>query len=331
MIPGALIAFAIAVGSTPGIIVLLRRLRVVDVPNKRSSHARVTPRGGGIALVAAAIIGLFAAGSDHPGRSVLLMVSGLLAMVGLIDDLRTLDALPRLGAQFLIVAGCLGWNLSEDMSSTPTLAMLTIVATILVVGFVNAFNFMDGINGISALTTVIAGATFATVGRLQDAPIVGASGLVICAAALGFLPFNFPTAKVFLGDVGSYFLGGWLATTAFLAIRAGITPEAVIAPLVLYVADTSATLCSRIARREKWTEPHREHVYQRLVDIDGSHTRTTLGISALTTVISILGLATTIDSAVVRLGADLTIVVIVVAYLVSPQIIGHRRPEEATT
>jgi len=91
-----------------------------------------------------------------------------------------------------------------------------------------------------------------------------AAAFALVAGAIGFAPFNFPTARVFLGDVGSYFAGAWLAVLVVLGLRGSIPPEAIVAPVALYVADTGLTLARRVQRHEPWHEPHRQHAYQRL-------------------------------------------------------------------
>ena len=121
---------------------------------------------------------------------------------------------------------------------------------------------------------------------MEEVRILTLGGLTVAAAALAFAPFNFPRARMFLGDVGSYFLGGWLGALAVYGVAAGIPPEAVLAPLALYVTDAAATLLMRIVRHEPWLSPHKAHVFQRLVQLGWSHVRTTLLVAALMVVLS---------------------------------------------
>lgn len=330
------VSLTIALTLTPLITLMLRHYQVLDVPVDRSSHSTVTPRGGGIAVAIAAIVAMVIYGlsteSVRNSLLPLLVVSALLAVIGLIDDLRTLEALPRLGAQIVVAGGCVVWALSSYELSILTWLAIAGISTVWLVGFVNAFNFMDGINGISASTAAVTGVFFALIGNLGDVPETSISGIVIAAAAVGFLPHNFPKARVFLGDVGSYFIGGWIAFAAWFAIKEGVHPEAVLAPLTLYLADTSFTLVSRMLRHEAWLKSHREHVYQRLVDLGWSHTKTTLTIMTLTVAISAIGLITLSTDIATRIVADAAIAAIAIAYLASPHWFSRRlRPTRGGT
>ena len=130
-----------------------------------------------------------------------------------------------------------------------------------VVGFVNAFNFMDGIDGISALNAVVMVLWLAMNSYDVDNEL-SVLCLVVAAAVVGFAPFNLPRARLFLGDVGSYGLGVALSGCAVLAWAGGVPTTVVLAPFVIYLADTSTTLVRRALRRESVTTAHREHVYQ---------------------------------------------------------------------
>jgi len=243
--------------------------------------------------------------------------------LGLVDDLATIAARRRLLLQLVIAAGAVAL-LAPKMTPGWALLALAPLAWIWLAAYVNAFNFMDGINGISAAQVVVAGTAWSLVGAWQDTPVVTAGGLTIAAAALAFLPFNFPRAKVFLGDVGSYFFGGWLATMVVVALIEGLTPEVAVAPVLLYLCDTGTTLLRRIARRASWMEPHREHTYQRLVAGGWSHTGTTAFVAAMIALSSALGAATLAGNPL-RAGADVALVLLMVAYLTSPQWQSRRR------
>ena len=140
----------------------------------------------------------------------------------------------------------------------------------------NVFNFMDGVNGISAAHALIGGVAYACLGRGVRTGFLVTAGAAVAASALAFLPWNAVRARVFLGDVGSYGLGAALAVLAARAVMRGIPPEAVLGPLALYLADTAWTLQRRIRARERWFEPHRTHVYQQWCDVGWSHQRVTV-------------------------------------------------------
>jgi UDP-N-acetylmuramyl pentapeptide phosphotransferase/UDP-N-acetylglucosamine-1-phosphate transferase len=130
---------------------------------------------------------------------------------------------------------------------------------------------------------------------------------------------------MFLGDVGSYFLGAALAITALAAIGAGVPPEAAAFPFLLYAADTGVTLVRRVAQGERWWDAHHEHAYQRLVDAGWSHTATTLVFGALCSAIALLGLASLSSSLAARAVAALAALGVTVAYLALPELVAARR------
>ena len=235
------------------------------MPNERSSHSQPTPRGGGLAPAIAIAIALVAAGSvDSRTQVAMLIAIGAFGLIGLVEDLAGVPVLWRFVLQLAAAAAVAPWLLA-DLGGQRAVALLGgAIALLFVVAYVNAFNFMDGINGISVAQTLVAGATWYVVGQVEDIASFATAGAVAAAAALAFAPFNFPHARVFLGDVGSYALGAALAVLAVVGLRAGIAPEAVLAPLSLYVADTGATLVRRFRRGEPWYRPHRDHVYQQL-------------------------------------------------------------------
>ncbi len=130
---------------------------------------------------------------------------------------------------------------------------------------------------------------------------------------------------MFLGDVGSYFIGAWLAGVAVLGLREGVPPEAVLAPLVRYLADTGITLARRILRGERWYLPHREHAYQRLGAAGWSHMRVSLFVGVCLGACGALGMVSLGDSLLLRVVADLGIALILIAYVLSPRWLSARR------
>lgn len=322
----AVLAFAVTLVLTPIIIIGFSRLGVFDHPNARSSHSRPTLRGGGLALASGAVIAV-AVSSDitGPWRQALLLAVGLFALLGLLDDLFTISALIRLGLQSLIAMLTLPPLLSGINGPAPWQFVVAAGAFVWLVGFVNAYNFMDGINGIAVAQAIVAGTSFALVGWTRDLDALAAGGTIVCVAALAFAPFNFPKARVFLGDVGSYALGAWLAVLVVLGLRADVAFEALVAPLAIFGADAGATLVRRTARGATWYEAHREHTYQRLVGLGWSHTRTTGVAALLMTLCAALGTVSLHTSTSARVLADALIVAVVGAYLVAPSVLQRRR------
>ncbi len=235
------------------------RNALFDQPGERRSHAAPTPRGGGVGIVMACLLALSAIGMGAlSSGGWLLVVVGLLlvAAIGWWDDHRPLPAWPRLLVH-AIAAACLACAI--HLQGAPVLA---VVATfVLAVVLVNAWNFMDGINGLAASQGLLCALGFAAV--LGDAWRMVA--LAVAGACLGFLPFNFPKARVFLGDVGSGALGYVVA--AMLAAGFGSRPIAawplLLLPPLAMLVDTGLTLTWRIRRGDRWWQAHVQHAFQR--------------------------------------------------------------------
>ncbi len=312
--------------ATPCVIWMTSRWEMIDIPNERSSHVVPVPRGGGIALAFAALLA-FALSSEWSRETTTLVVGATtLGLVGLVDDRFGLSAGPRLLAQLLVPA--VAAMLVVDRSSA-TLLIAVVVAVVCCAAYVNAFNFMDGINGISGSQAAIAGLLLAAAARHDDVQSVAALGLSVSGAALGFLPFNAPRAFIFLGDVGSYFVGFWLAGSALLAVDAGLPVLVVLAPFVLYLLDTGAVLVRRGLRGERLTQAHREHVYQRLVQGGMSHTASA-SICAASTAISSVAMLAVIDSSFAVQAATFSICLALgVVYLALPTLVGRWTAKEA--
>ena len=305
----------------PLTIPLLRRLAAIDTPGARSSHTTPTPRGGGLPIV----VGLLVAVALVRGAEAVPFVAaiGFFAALGFVDDLRGLTAIRRLVLQCVGSAVIAAVLITPLSMSAGMLAALTLVTTVWVMGFVNAFNFMDGINGISGAHAVIAGVAYACFGQWRQDPFLVAMGLAVAVGALAFLPWNAIRARVFLGDVGSYALGAALAVLAVTAVIEGVPPEAALGPLALYVADTAWTLQRRVRAGERWTEAHRTHTYQRWCDVGWTHQEVTLITAAITILISLLGAVSLAGNLDLRLAADLAALAVLAVYLGSPALLGH--------
>jgi UDP-GlcNAc:undecaprenyl-phosphate GlcNAc-1-phosphate transferase len=303
-----MVALLSALGLTGALLPLLRGADVMDVPNARSSHAAPVPRGGGIGVYAALSLACAVAAVVGSDVSWLPLVVGLaVAAVGLADDLRGLSGPVRLVLQLLAGSCVAVWATgSIEAGSGRWLALVAIV--VLVAGYVNAFNFMDGIDGISALSGAVAGLWFAHVGGRVDEPGLTTVGLALAGALLGFLPWNAPRAQVFLGDVGSYGVGLVIAALCAWAWVAGAALMLAVAPLVVYGADTAWVLVKRARGRRSLMEAHREHAYQRLVD--------ELGWSHLTASV-VAALASALVCAAVWLGQDAPVLSMLVALAVA--------------
>ncbi|GEO94067.1 MraY family glycosyltransferase [Kocuria turfanensis] len=311
---------------------LLARWGVLDVPNERSSHQRTVVRGMGLAVAVAVLLaygGALLAGAVEVDRSVALVVlavAGLCAALGWVEDYRGVSVRGRLAAQLgigLAATGVLVAVLGTSVWWLP-------VGTLAIAAYVNMANFMDGINGISGLHGLAAGLLYAWAGASNDLTWMVAAGLAVAGGFAGFLPWNLGRGTVFLGDVGSYLLGGSLAGIAVAAFLSGVYVEYLLPPLAVYVADTAVTLLRRVRAGEDWSRPHRSHVYQRLTDAGLSHVGSSLVVTAVTvlvSVVSVLGLRTG-PTATVLAGAF--VLAVLGLYLVLPELLARRGARRRT-
>lgn len=269
------VAFATSLLLTPLAIRWLIARGNYDVPNARSSHTSAVPRGAGMAVATAALAGAASVATSSQLFIVPLVAGALFGVIGTFEDLIGMSAGRRLAAQSAVALVA-----AVALEQAPHSTLRNVAQVLVVAGFVtavcNVFNFMDGINGISSAQALASGLLYIAYGRSSGFVPLQVGGLAVVAATLGFIGFNFPRARVFLGDSGSYFLGGWLALFASAAFVQGLNPLVLAAPLSLYLADTSVTIVGRLVRREPIMEPHRDHAYQRLVQAGWSHTRTTV-------------------------------------------------------
>ena len=293
MTPGglAILFFLCAAGAWLGgflVYGILARLHIMDVPNARSSHDRLIVRGGGVAILLILLIG-WTSGSvrDLPWLQCdnrILLAILLVAGISFADDIKSISQWIRLLFHGL-AAGLALVGLGSESSLS---IMAGIVGWCWILGYANAFNFMDGINGLAAtqaLLTCLFGAIFCLVSQ-EGTDASGfwiGSQVLLGGAALGFLPHNFPKARMFLGDVGSVTMGFLLALFV-LGVWQSAGWKAGMALAVLhsnFFLDTAITMIRRLVRGERIHEAHREHFYQRLHRSGVSHAAVTLRETAL--------------------------------------------------
>lgn len=251
-------------------------LRLVDVPNSRSSHIRPTPSGGGIAVVVASVLGeLVLPGGIPAAMSIALYAALPVALIGLADDRFNLSARLRLSVH-LVAASAVVLPLALAESMTPPFLIGYLVGLLMIAWATNLFNFMDGIDGIAAGQAIymcgMAGALLFT----RSASTATALWIIGSASA-GFLFWNWNPARIFMGDVGSSYLGFLLASIAAITIALDLLTLPVW--LILsgtFLADTGVTLLRRVARGKKWWIAHRSHAFQRLNLMIRNHGKTTL-------------------------------------------------------
>jgi Fuc2NAc and GlcNAc transferase len=259
--------------------------QLLDVPNSRSSHTVPTPSGGGVAIVVAWLVGAIflgiVGGIGWPLLLTLLPPALTIAFVGFIDDRIGVSAWLRLLVHFVAA----GWFIvmSGDMISTgiPILDntpwILISVCAVGLVWLTNLYNFMDGIDGIAAAEAVFLSLVFAVICYLSDAQDIAAISALLAAACAGFLIWNWPPARIFMGDTGSSWAGFMVGAIALTGSgRTGINIAPWIILLGAFLVDATVTLIRRLATGERWYEAHRTHAYQILSKSWGGHRVVTL-------------------------------------------------------
>jgi len=264
---------------------------VIDVPGARSSHTVPTPRGGGVAIVITflAILPMFtmAGAVTKPLMWAVLGSGAGIALLGFLDDHGHIAARWRLTAHFIAAAWALYW-----LGGLPPLALFDYplhlgwvghaLAAMYLVWMLNLYNFMDGIDGIASVEAVCvcigAVCLYVIAGRPE---MIGVPLLLACAV-IGFLIWNFPPAKIFMGDAGSSFIG---IVIGILSLEAAwMVPHALWAWLIMlgvFIVDATFTLLRRLLRKEKFYEAHRSHAYQFASRRYGKHLPVTLGVAAI--------------------------------------------------
>ena len=283
-VPAALAAFAAGAAATVWLVSRGPRRWFVDHPNERSLHERPVSRSGGIAILAGVAAGLATAAlpaTSVPGYGWMLAGALIIVSVSFADDLRRISFAVRIVSHLAAAACVVLSGLSAEWIVLPGTALHLGPAagaafTVLFVAWlVNLYNFMDGMDGFAAGMTAIGFATLAVLCAGQGAAGLAAVNLAIAAAALGFLPFNFPPARIFMGDLGSTLLGYLCAVTMLWSERSASVPLW-ISVLVFspFIVDASVTLARRtIAGKRPW-RAHRGHFYQRLVLLGWGHRKT---------------------------------------------------------
>lgn len=245
------------------------RSSLLDVPNERSLHRTPTPRGGGLAIVLATLAGLVAlaaAGTIPEGVAWALGGGGaVVAAVGWLDDRRGLSAPVRALVHTAAAVWAVGWIWGEPAS-------LAILGALWIVWMVNLYNFMDGIDGLAGAEAGSAGLVGGSLLLIAGRADLSAAAFLVAAAAAGFLAWNWAPARIFMGDVGSGFLGYTFGALALLSHRDGAVSLPVwMVVLGVFLFDATLTLLRRMARGERWYQAHRSHAYQRLVRAGSTH------------------------------------------------------------
>jgi len=286
MVMAVLSAFAVAALIARRICDPQSRLHVLDHPNERSLHTRPTPRTGGVAILAGLVAGVTVTGvaSSLPESVVWLVMSAILiAIVSFVDDRQGLSVRARLLGHLIGAALLVAGGLYLPLIALPGVTWLwpgwvaVLFAVVYLVWMVNLFNFMDGMDGFAGGMGVIGFGTLALIGGMAGNSQFLAFNLVVVSAIGGFLLFNFPPARIFMGDTGSAALGILAGGVSLWGARADMFPLW-IAVLVFspFIMDATVTLLRRLIRGERVWQAHRTHYYQRLVQLGWGHRKTAL-------------------------------------------------------
>ena len=281
-----LLAFAVAVLLTGWLRRYALRQSLLDIPNDRSSHVRPTPRGGGLSITLVVLVAvlLLAVYGKLPVMLLLALLPAgvLIGMTGWLDDHFHL-AITWRAASYLLAASWFAWISGglPELSLGPgtwTTGILNLPLAVLALAWLtNLYNFMDGADALSGLQAVLAGTAGAVLFWLQGADSLASLAAVTAAAAAGFLVWNRPPARIFMGDVGSCFLGFIFGCLAILGEKIAQLPALLwLLLLGFFIWDATCTLLMRILRRETWYVAHRCHAYQRLLQLGWSHGRVAL-------------------------------------------------------
>jgi len=265
------------------------RRSVLDIPNERSSHSAPMPRGGGVAiavsllLVGAPLLALSEPAARSWGWA--WLGGGLaIASVGWLDDHRPLPSRWRLLIQTLAAAWAVAWlggltSLDLGLTRLSLGPIGTVLAVIALVWLTNLYNFMDGIDGLAGMEAVFAAVAGGALLWWKGALPLALASFLLAGASAGFLAWNWPPAKIFMGDVGSGLLGFSFGVIALAAERSGVLPALLwVMLLSVFICDATFTLLRRMLRGEQWYNPHRSHAYQKLVRAELSHGRVTAGV-----------------------------------------------------
>ncbi len=303
---------------------LALRRQVFDLPTDRSLHTVPTPRGGGLAI-AVVVLPVIAwvgwRGWIPQGAAIGLVGGGLLiAIVGWLDDLRHLSPGPRIVVQAIAAAWLLAWiggfpALRVGAATVSLGPAGTVLAFLAILWSTNLYNFMDGIDGLAAGQAVVAGA-LATLLLLPGEPGLAVATAAIAGASLGFLQWNWPPARIFMGDAGSGLLGFLFGSLALVSDQSQ-GPSAVVWLFFggVFVFDATMTLLRRVLRGDRFYQAHRDHAYQRMVRSGWSHRRTTVAALLLSAFVGCLGVVAQFRPQGVLWVSGLALGVLVATYL----------------
>ena len=271
---------------------MISYVRIMDIPNDRSSHSKAIPKSGGIAIVVTFVLGMFAIyyiGTVTHINYILFFgftfSALLIAIVSLFDDINYKSFVIKLGSHFVAASILIAFGIIITDIHLPfwgfieSFWIMYPMTLLWVIGLTNSFNFMDGLDGLSGGTAVIVSLFFGYITLMQGSIFTYIICYTIIAGSLGFLVFNFPPARIFMGDVGSGFLGFVFAAIAILASNHDHSHTSFfVMPLLLFnfIFDTFFTFIRRFLNGDNISQAHKTHLYQLLNQLGFSHKKVTL-------------------------------------------------------
>lgn len=285
-----LIFFILAFGFTYFMRAYALKKNIIDNPNERSSHSVPTPRGGGVAVVGSYLLALVTLMYSqqlalHTGF--ILMAAGfVIALLGFLDDHGHINSMLRLAIHFLVAIAVVvslgGFSEVTIFNGVQIGFIANIIAVLFLVWLLNLYNFMDGINGIASVEAITTTVSMAILYLLLNTSLNSEILWLLAACVFGFLLWNFPKAKIFMGDACSGFLGLTLGILALIALKENLALFcAWIICLGVFVVDATYTLIKRVLNGHKMYDAHRSHSYQILSRKWGSHTPVTLVVAVI--------------------------------------------------
>lgn len=263
---------------------------IIDNPNERSSHSVPTPRGGGVAVVCSYLVALavlmYSQQLELQTGFTLMAAGFVIALLGFLDDHGHINSMLRLVIHFLVAIGVVlslgGFAEVTAFNGVQLGFIANIIAVLFLVWLLNLYNFMDGINGIASTEVITSTISMAIIYWVLNHIVDEKSLILLAACAFGFLLWNFPKAKIFMGDACSGFLGLILGIFALIALKVDIALFcAWLICLGVFIVDATFTLIRRVVTGHKMYDAHRSHTYQILSRHFNSHTPVTLAVAAI--------------------------------------------------
>ncbi|MGI6452584.1 MAG: glycosyltransferase family 4 protein [Syntrophomonadaceae bacterium] len=291
--------------SVPPVIKLALKIKAVDRPEKRKVHSRLMPRLGGLAIFVPFTLVMALMGKFYGPYTGIILGGSIIFLVGALDDIFGLSAWVKLGGQIIAALVAIHYGVIVHFVTNPfdgylDLGMLSLPLTLLwIVGVSNAINLIDGLDGLAAGVSAIAAITMGIIAFNEG--LFGAAGvaLILVAAILGFLPYNFYPAQTFMGDGGSNFLGFILACMAVMGTAKSAALISLLVPLVILgipIFDTFFAIIRRIHKKQPIFSPDKDHLHHRLMALGVSHRRTVLIIYAISIVFGAISVTMTFIS-----------------------------------